>query len=65
MEEFWFTAIATMVVYLAAALVTNATQFGKILILFLLGGSVALLAISNSLTDKILMHGYILQDGAK
>ncbi|KAG8673867.1 hypothetical protein FPOAC1_007186 [Fusarium poae] len=61
MVESWLTAIATMVVYLAAALVINATQFGKILILFLLSGSVALLAVSNSLTDKLLMHGYILE----
>ncbi|RGP64284.1 hypothetical protein FSPOR_8104 [Fusarium sporotrichioides] len=59
--ESWLTAIATMVVYLAAAFVSNATQFGKILILFLLGGSAALLAISNSLTDKLLMHGYIVE----
>lgn len=61
MRESWVTAFATMVVYLAAALVSNATQFGKILILVLLGGSVALLAIANSLTDKLLMHGYVIQ----
>ncbi|KAI6773010.1 hypothetical protein HG530_003968 [Fusarium avenaceum] len=61
MAESWIAAFATMVVYLAAAFVSNATHFGKILILALLGGSAALLAISNSLTDKLLMHGYILQ----
>ena len=61
MRESWVTAFATMVVYLAAALVSNATQFGKILILVLLGGSVALLAIANSLTDKLLMHRYVIQ----
>jgi len=61
MRESWVTAVSTMIVYLAAALVSNATQFGKILILVLLGGSVALLAIANSLTDKLLMHGYVIQ----
>ncbi|CAF3623800.1 unnamed protein product [Fusarium graminearum] len=66
MAESWFVALATMVVYLAAAFVSNATQFGKILILFLLGGSAAMLAIANSLTKKLLMHGYVLQpDGKK
>ncbi|CAG1974708.1 unnamed protein product [Fusarium graminearum] len=66
MTESWLVALATMVVYLAAAFVSNATQFGKILILFLLGGSAALLAIANSLTKKLLMHGYVLQpDGEK
>ncbi|RFN45019.1 hypothetical protein FIE12Z_10747 [Fusarium flagelliforme] len=53
--------LPTLIVYLAAALVSNATQLGKILILVLLGGSVALLAIANSLTDKLLMHGYVIQ----
>ncbi|KAM5511695.1 hypothetical protein FOXYSP1_06495 [Fusarium oxysporum f. sp. phaseoli] len=61
MGESWIAAFATIVVYLAAAFVSNATQFGKILILVLLGGSAGLLAITNSLTDKLLMHGYILQ----
>ncbi|KAG9503312.1 hypothetical protein J7337_006157 [Fusarium musae] len=61
MRESWVAAFATIVVYLAAAFVSNATQFGKILILALLGGSAALLAVSNSLTDKLLMHGYVLQ----
>jgi hypothetical protein len=61
MGENWFAALATIVVYLSAALVSNATQFGKIMILVLLGGSAALLAIANSLTKKLLMHGHVLQ----
>lgn len=61
MGENWVAAFATMVVYLAAALISNATQFGKIMILVLLGGSAALLAIANSLTEKLLMHSHVLQ----
>lgn len=61
MIESWATALATFVVYLAAALVSNATQFGKILVLALLGGSVGLLAVANSLTKFLMMHGYIIK----
>ncbi|KAJ4171883.1 hypothetical protein NW754_007478 [Fusarium falciforme] len=59
--EGWMTALATLAVYLAAALVSNATQFGKILILVHLGGSAGLLAVANSTTKNILvMHGHSL-----
>jgi hypothetical protein len=59
--EGWMTALATLAVYLAAALVSNATQFGKILILVHLGGSAGLLAVANSATKNILvMHGHSL-----
>lgn len=61
MIESWATALATLVVYLAAALVSNATQFGKILILALLSGSVGLLAVTNSMTKHLMMHGYIIK----
>ena len=61
MLENWSTGLATLVVYLAAALVSNATQFGKILILALLGGSAALLAVTNSATDTLTMHGYKIE----
>ncbi|RSL63213.1 hypothetical protein CEP54_005311 [Fusarium duplospermum] len=60
--EGWMTALATLAVYLAAALVSNATQFGKILILALLGGSAGLLAVANSTTkNSLVMHGHILE----
>ena len=61
MVESWATALATFVVYLAAALVSNATQFGKILVLVLLGGSVGFLAVANSLTKFLMMHDYIIK----
>ncbi|KAJ4324674.1 hypothetical protein N0V84_003798 [Fusarium piperis] len=65
--EGWMTALATLAVYLAAALVSNATQFGKILILALLGGSAGLLAAANSTTkNTLVMHGHILKvDGER
>ncbi|KAF4473892.1 hypothetical protein CGGC5_v016507 [Colletotrichum fructicola Nara gc5] len=59
--ENWVTAVATLAVYLAAAMVSNATRFGQILILALLGGSVGLLAVTNSATEKLMMHGHILE----
>lgn len=59
--ESWVSGLATLVVYLAAALVSNATRFGQILILALLAGSVGLLAIANSASDKLMMHGHILK----
>ncbi|KAI1212938.1 uncharacterized protein F4807DRAFT_412151 [Annulohypoxylon truncatum] len=61
MIKSWATALATLVVYLAAALVSNVTQFGKILILALLGGSVGLLALTNSMTETLMMHGYVVK----
>lgn len=59
--ENWSTAIATLGVYLAAALVSNATQLGQGLILILLAGSVGLLALTNSATHTLKMHGYSLR----
>ncbi|PHH67035.1 hypothetical protein CDD81_4430 [Ophiocordyceps australis] len=59
--ENWVTALATLVIYVAAALASNATYKGKILILALLGGSVGLLGIANSTTKDIAMHGHIIK----
>lgn len=59
--EGWATALATMVVYLAAALVSNATRFGQALIITLLAGSVGLLAVTNSTTYSLVMHGHMLR----
>ncbi|KAI1171557.1 hypothetical protein F4777DRAFT_47795 [Nemania sp. FL0916] len=58
--EGWVTALATVIVYLDAALVSNLTQLGKILLLTLLIGSVGLLAIANSETKSLQMHGRIV-----
>ncbi|KAJ8130178.1 hypothetical protein O1611_g3453 [Lasiodiplodia mahajangana] len=58
--ESWATALATVVVYLDAALVSNLTQLSKILLLVLLIASVGLLAIANSATKDLQMHGRIV-----
>ncbi|KAF2462621.1 uncharacterized protein BDR25DRAFT_248480 [Lindgomyces ingoldianus] len=59
------TAIATVTVYLAAALASNIHQFGKILLLALLIGSVGLLAIANTSTDELQMHGHLVKVAAQ
>ncbi|KAK6331353.1 hypothetical protein TWF730_004434 [Orbilia blumenaviensis] len=58
--ESWFTAVATMLVYLVAALAGNVEQFGKILLLCLFIGSAGLLALANSMTKQLHMHGRVL-----
>ncbi|GAW18789.1 hypothetical protein ANO14919_082710 [Xylariales sp. No.14919] len=58
--ESWATALATVIVYLDAALVSNLTQFGKILLLVLLILSAGLLAIANGETKDLHMHGRIV-----
>jgi hypothetical protein len=55
------SALATMLVYLDAALTSNATQLGKILLLVLLIGSAGFLAIANEQTEALHMHGRVLQ----
>lgn len=55
------TAIATVIVYLGAALATNIQEFGKILLLALLIGSVGLLGVANTSTDKLQMHGHLIK----
>ena len=59
--ESWVTALVTVVVYLDAALASNVKQFGKILLLSLLIGSAALLAIANVATHELQMHGNIVK----
>ncbi|KAI1108567.1 hypothetical protein F5Y14DRAFT_435764 [Nemania sp. NC0429] len=58
--ESWATALATVIVYLDAALVSNLTQFGKILLVALLIVSVGLLAIANNATMNLQMHNRIV-----
>ncbi|KAK6518739.1 hypothetical protein TWF506_005878 [Arthrobotrys conoides] len=58
--ESWFTAIATVTVYLVAALAGNVEQFGKIILLCLFIGSAGLLALANTTTKQLHMHGCVL-----
>ena len=59
-------AFATLLVYLDAALASNLKQSGKVLLLVLLVVSAGLLAIANVRTDKLQMHGNIIQvDGPR
>ncbi|EGX46789.1 hypothetical protein AOL_s00097g419 [Orbilia oligospora ATCC 24927] len=51
------TGLTTVIVYLAAALVTNIEQFGKILLLCQLMGSAGLLGITNKTSSVLRMHG--------
>jgi hypothetical protein len=59
--EGWFTAIATVVVYLAAALASNISPFGKVLFLCQFTGSAGFLAIENKTTDGFSMHDCHIQ----
>ena len=54
-------ALATLFVYLSAALASNATQVGKLLFIALLLISVCLLAISNHPSKYLHMHGTVLK----
>ncbi|KAL6719521.1 hypothetical protein ACLMJK_003762 [Lecanora helva] len=54
-------ALATLLVYLSAALASNATQVGKLLFIALLLISVSLLAISNQQSKHLHMHGTVLK----
>ena len=62
--SFWessLTAIATLLVYIDAAITPNASQAGKITILALLLLCVGLVAMSNELQDSLYMHGCKIQ----
>ncbi|GKZ52484.1 hypothetical protein AnigIFM49718_000366 [Aspergillus niger] len=60
--ESWVAAIATVLTYLDAALASNATQFGKLLLVLLLIVSAGLLAGANQFTtNKLQMHGNVLE----
>jgi hypothetical protein len=60
MEE-TITALSTVLVYLDAALATNTTFFGQVMLLALLIVSNGLLAISNKLNKSLHMYGRNLQ----
>ncbi|GAB7353011.1 hypothetical protein MBLNU459_g3569t2 [Dothideomycetes sp. NU459] len=55
------SAIATVLVYLDAALASNTTVLGSILLLVLLISSAGLLAVTNEWTDVLQMHGRMLE----
>lgn len=60
------SAFATLLVYLDAALASNVSQLGKVLLLVLLVSSAALLSIANVTTDELQMHGCIIKiDGPR
>lgn len=55
------TAIATLLIYINAAVASNACQAGQIIILALLLLSVGLVAMSNELQESLYMHGCKVQ----
>ncbi|PPJ49608.1 hypothetical protein CBER1_01945 [Cercospora berteroae] len=55
------TALATLLVYLVAALAGNARQEGKLVLLGLLFGSVALIGVANTSTNILKMHGRLVK----
>ena len=55
------TAFATVLVYLDAALASNADLFGKIVLVVLLIASVGLLAIANEKTEVLHQHGLLVK----
>ena len=61
---FWessLTATATLLIYIDAAVTTNASQAGEITILALLLLSVGLVAMSNEMQESLYMHGCKVQ----
>jgi hypothetical protein len=54
-------ALATILVYLNAALMRTAMQVDKILLLVLLMGSAKFLIIANEQTEALHMHNCVLQ----
>lgn len=61
---FWensLTAIATLMIYINAAVTTNASQAGELIIMALLLLSVSLVATSNERQESLYMHGYKIQ----
>ncbi|KMP06765.1 hypothetical protein CIRG_06446 [Coccidioides immitis RMSCC 2394] len=57
----WGTGARRICVYLAAALASNVTQFGKIILLSLFIGSAGLLGLANSATHELHMHGRMVR----
>ena len=61
-----FTALATVLIYLDAALASNVDQSGKIVLLVVLICSVGSLAIANQSTHELQMKGFIVRkDGPR
>lgn len=58
--EGFATSFATLLVYLAAALASNASTVGNLFVLVLLLASVAMLGLCNSLTESLHMHDCII-----
>ena len=61
---FWegsLTAIATLMIYINAAVTTNASQAGEMIIMALLLLSVGLVALSNEQQESLYMHGCRVQ----
>jgi hypothetical protein len=58
--EGFSTSFATLLVYLAAALASNASTVGSLFILVLLFASVAMLGLCNTLTESLQMHDCIV-----
>ncbi|KAG2008358.1 hypothetical protein CC2G_013796 [Coprinopsis cinerea AmutBmut pab1-1] len=59
--ESFFTALATLLVYLSAALAPNTSTVGSLIIAVLILTSVALLGLANSLTRDLMMFGRTLR----
>ncbi len=63
--ESFLDASATILVYISAALATNASQTGKILLMALLLISVGLLGICNQQEKALYMHGLVVKANGK
>ncbi len=62
--EGFVVGLATILVYLDAALASNLKMLSKILLIVLLVGTAGLLEVATAATDKMIMHGRIIeQDG--
>ena len=59
--ESCITSLATVLVYVDAALASNVDQFGKIMLLIVLIVDVGLLAIANEFTEKAVMKGRVIR----
>ncbi|KAF2806087.1 uncharacterized protein BDZ99DRAFT_510967 [Mytilinidion resinicola] len=65
-RESYATASATLLLYATAVLTSNVSDIGKILVLGLLVGSVGVMALFNTRTEVLQMHGRLLKvDGER
>lgn len=58
--ESTLSGFATLLVYMNAALASNATQMGKVLLVLLLFSTAGLLAVANNATANFQMHGHVV-----